>query len=187
MLQEKPMLGSNAVRLRTPDRSDIPNFIKWFNDAEVTQFLARTLPMSEVEEIEWVDNLHKRQQTDLMWCIEIQGDAPNTFTPIGTIGLHGIHARDRRATLGIAIGEKDQWGKSYGRRAIDLLLLYAFHSLNLRKVELCVLANNPRGMRCYRACGFTEVGKQREQVFKNGVYHDEITMEVFRSDWIERP
>ena len=45
---------------------------------------------------------------------------------IGGLNLHNIVAEDRRATLGIMIGEKDCWSRGYGTDAILTLLRYGF-------------------------------------------------------------
>ncbi len=83
-------------------------------------------------------------------------------------------------------GDKDYWGKGYGREAISLLLQYAFQYHNLHKVWLRVNANNVRAMGAYRACGFVEEGRQRSHVWNDGHYVDLVLMGVLRDEWISR-
>lgn len=171
--------------MRPVTKMDIPNFLIWMNDPEVTQYLNRYLPISEQEEMAWVDSLYGSQfGKAVVWCIEVIGE---TNRPIGTVGLHGIHPRNRHSTLGIMIGEKDCWNKQYGRRAINLALTYAFRELNIRKVCLTVIDFNERGQTCYEHCGFIEEGRKKEHVFGGGVYHDEIHMAVFQANWSPAP
>ncbi len=49
------MLKGQKVVLRPVKRSDIPNFLKWFNDPEVIQYLTMYLPMTEMAEEKWID------------------------------------------------------------------------------------------------------------------------------------
>jgi len=64
---------------------------------------------------------------------------------IGRCGLYNIDRTARHAELGIGIGDKEYWGRGYGREAVGLLLDYAFRFRNLRRVWLEVYAANERG------------------------------------------
>src|SRR5215217_4673914 len=70
----------------------------------------------------------------------------------------------RHCELGITIGDKECWGRGYGREAVKLLLDYVFRVRNLRRVWLEVNAANERAIRAYIACGFVEEGRMREYV-----------------------
>jgi len=51
------MLIGKKVTLRPVRRADIPNFLIWFNDPEVTQYLRLYLPMTEMAEEKWLESL----------------------------------------------------------------------------------------------------------------------------------
>ena len=85
--------------------------------------------------------------------------------------------------LGIGIGEKDYWGKGYGRECVSLLLRYAFVHHNFHKVWLRVHSANERAIRAYRACGLVEEGRQRAQVWCDGRYDDLVLMGLLRDEW----
>lgn len=57
---------------------------------------------------------------------------------------------------------------------------YAFSSLDLRKVNLTVLGNNERAMKCYEKHGFIEIGRYTNEKFVNGSYVDLVMMETFK-------
>jgi len=102
---------------------------------------------------------------------------------VGNIGLHSIDFKNRKATLGIVIGEKKYWNQGYGTDAIRALLKFAFRELNLNKVILDVLDNNKRAIRVYEKCGFTREGTRREEVFKDGSYRDIIRMSILSREF----
>ncbi|MDP9411100.1 MAG: GNAT family N-acetyltransferase, partial [Actinomycetota bacterium] len=102
---------------------------------------------------------------------------------VGRCGLYNIDRTARHAELGIGIGEREYWGRGYGREAVGLLLDYAFRLRNLRRVWLEVHADNERGMRAYRSCGFVEEGRMREHVWLAGRYVDNVIMGVLREEW----
>ena len=115
------MLRGKKVILRPVRRSDIQYFLKWFNDLEVTQYLNMSLPMTEMAEEKFIEELGaSRSQSTVMFVIEaIEGDSTK---PIGNTGLSNINARDHNATFGIAIGDKDYWSKGCGTEAARLII-----------------------------------------------------------------
>ena len=166
--------------LRPPCKDDLPYLTRWINDEEVWQFLKLSLPMSESAETAWLEGLDKRKDTDIILVIVDK----KTGKPIGSMGIHRINWKDRRAATGALIGDKRYWGKGYGTEAKMLLLNYAFNTLNLRKVCSAALAFNERSVAYSKKCGYREEGVLKEHLFKKGRYWDEVLLAVFREDWL---
>jgi len=55
------VLIGDRVRLRAPERSDLPSFLRWVNDPEVTEHLLVYLPFSMEDEERWYDSLLTRE------------------------------------------------------------------------------------------------------------------------------
>lgn len=168
------------VYLRPILKEDLPLITIWINDPEVTQFLLVSHPMSYVDEEAWLEDLHKRKETNVGVAIVLV----ETNEIIGTMGLHGIDHRNRRATTGSVIGRKAFWSKGYGTEAKMLLLEYAFNTLNLRKVCSAVLDLNGRSMKALEKCGYKPEGVLKEHIFRNGRYADEHLFAVFHKDFL---
>ncbi len=92
---------------------------------------------------------------------------------------------DRRAEIGVMIGEKDHWSRGFGTEAISLLLRYMFEELNLERIGLYCDETNLRAQRCYQKCGFRQEGVFRHHRFKNGAFVNDVIMSVLRADWDE--
>jgi RimJ/RimL family protein N-acetyltransferase len=90
---------------------------------------------------------------------------------------------NRTCELGIEIGNKDYWGKGYGREVIRLLLIYAFEHQNLNRVSLHTHSENERALRCYSACGFVEEGRFRQKLWLDGHYVDGVAMAILRNEY----
>ncbi|HQL34309.1 MAG TPA: GNAT family protein, partial [Treponemataceae bacterium] len=60
---------------------------------------------------------------------------------------------------------------------------FIFDQMNIRKIKLLVYAFNERAIKSYKKCGFIVEGIKKLEVYKNGAYHDEIEMALFRDDW----
>ncbi|MGQ9459282.1 MAG: GNAT family N-acetyltransferase [Anaerolineae bacterium] len=173
------MIYGHRVRLRAIERSDIPAFLRWFNDPEVRQYLLMYLPMSEAQEERWFER--QLEGPDQIFCIEALVDGQ--WFAIGNCGLHRIDWKNRHAELGIAIGEKAFWGQGFGTDAVRTLLRFAFHELGLHRVYLDVYDFNPRAIRCYEKAGFRREGTKREALFRDGRYHDVHLMAVLRHEF----
>jgi diamine N-acetyltransferase len=171
------MICGTKTRLRRIEREDIPTFVRWFSDPDVREFLLLNRPISVAEEERWFEA--QLQATDS----EIFAIETNDGVHIGNIGLHDINWTHRRAEMGIVIGERTFWGKGYGSDAIDVLLRFAFHELNLHRVSLKVYEDNARAIRAYEKCGFKHEGRLREAIYRKGSYYGEMVMGILRPEF----
>jgi len=176
------MLKGKSVLLRPFKRSDISYFLNWFNDPEIVQYLDMYLPMTEMSEEKFIEELGTtRARSDVLFVIEaIEGDSTK---PIGNCGLHQISPKDHDAIFGIIIGEKDYWSKGYGVEAARLLINYGFQQLNLHRISSAAVAFNERSIKLHKKLGFVEEGRLRQAMFKNGQYHDRLEFGLLREEW----
>lgn len=175
------MLFGEHVRLRAIERSDIPTFVRWFNDPEVIENLLIYHPMSQAEEERWFE-ARLGKTDDFLFGIEAEVEE-GRWLHIGNTGLHGIHWKDRSCTFGIAIGEKAYWNHGYGTEATRIILRFAFREANLHRVELEVLDFNRRAQRAYEKAGFRLIGTRRQALFRKGAYHDALLMDILADEF----
>jgi RimJ/RimL family protein N-acetyltransferase len=174
------MLKGKRVQLRPVKRADISYFVKWFNDPEVIQYLGTYLPMTEMALEKWIEET-ATDRTRVNFVVEsIEGETPK---PIGRTGLEVINPKDLSATFAIAIGDKDYWGKGYGTEAGRLIVNYGFEQLNLHRVNSFVIAFNDRSLKMHQSLGFTEDGRMRQAVYRNGKYYDHVVTGILREEW----
>jgi RimJ/RimL family protein N-acetyltransferase len=65
---------------------------------------------------------------------------------------------------------------------MSLLIDFGFNYLNLNNIMLKVFAFNERAINCYKKAGFKEIGRRRQAYYLKGKYHDQIFMDIIRSD-----
>ncbi len=192
------MIYGTRIRLRAPERSDIPRFVTWLNDPEVIPGLARVYPFSSAEEEDWFDNMLKLppDRHPLVIEIRVPGNRPvgavssppdimpvdDEWVPIGNCGFSEIDWRCRQAELGIVIGEKRLWNQGYGHESVELLVRHGFDTLNLHRIWLRVYANNHGAIHCYEKAGFVHEGRLREAMYKNGKYVDILIMSILENE-----
>lgn len=119
------------------------------------------------------------RDTSLEWAIQVidGGDI------IGRIGLHRYRPTHRSSDFHIGIGDRNHWGKGYGRDAVTLLLNYAFGELDLYRVGLIVFAANERAVALYRKLGFVDEGRWRQFLRRDGEDQDVLVMGLLRHEW----
>lgn len=175
------MLKGDKVVLRAMRKDDLERYAEFQNDVETALLGGSGAPSPvELARVEGRFEEHVRAaRPDMAWfAIDAQG--------IGFIGqclLHHFDETARKCELGITIGDRDYWGRGYGRDAVKLLLKYAFRLRNMERVWLSVSGTNERAIRAYRACGFTEEGRLRRHIWLDGAYDDLVYMGVLRDEW----
>jgi RimJ/RimL family protein N-acetyltransferase len=88
--------------------------------------------------------------------------------------------------MGVGIGEPQYRGKGYGTEATQLLLKYAFHEINLHRVQLTVFAYNLSAIAVYEKLGFVKEGVMRERLHRDGQRHDVLLYSLLRHEWEAR-
>ena len=101
---------------------------------------------------------------------------------IGNCGFNTINQIWQCGEVGIFIGDPKNRGKGYGTEALTLLLDYGFDYLNLNNMMLKVFEFNERAINCYIKLGFKEIGRRRQVYQVKGKYHDQILMDIIRTD-----
>jgi RimJ/RimL family protein N-acetyltransferase len=174
------MIEGTLVNLRAPEITDLERNARWVNDREVTQYLSMRYEMSLAAEEGWMrEAVSKPLAYDRVFFAIDTKEGQH----IGNTNLFEVKPEDRKAKLGIMIGEKDYWSRGYGSDALTTLLRFGFDEMNLNRVELDVFAFNERGIAAYRKCGFVEEGRRRQAQFTAGEYHDVFVMSVLRDEW----
>ena len=88
----------------------------------------------------------------------------------------------RRASLGILIGERKEWGKGHAQRAIRLASRYIFDVLGLNKIAAGYVSTNAGMARAFEKNGFVKEGILKQHVFCCGGLVDHVLVGKFRGD-----
>ncbi|HSV85375.1 MAG TPA: GNAT family protein [Levilinea sp.] len=175
------MIIGDGIRLRAIERSDLARFVAWLNDPEVREGLAIYQPLSQAQEENWYENTLKQPVQEQPLVIEIE--SPQGWTAIGNVGLTNLDWQNRSAEVGIFIGDKQYWNQGYGRKAMEILLVHAFSTMNLHRIFLRVFETNPRAIHSYEKAGFQHEGRMRAAHFQNGQYIDVLLMSALQPEW----
>ena len=183
------MLEGKLVRLRALELSDLERVYSWINDREVTRYVSARYPLSRADEERWLQGSSPNSfGGGVQLAIEVKNGevkdgGTNESAHIGNIDLVEVRPEDRKAGLGVMIGDKDYWSNGYGTDAVITILRFAFHEMNLNRVWLHAFDFNERAQACYRKCGFQEEGRLRDHYYTEGRYCDSVVMAVLRHEF----
>lgn len=173
-------LPKTRVYLRPHEKGDLPFFCQALNNEGISKYLSRHTPVMLQEEEEWFESRAKKKDNSRACSIVLKEN--NQI--IGSIGLYDIDWISRTATTGSFIGREDLLGKGLGTEAKMLWLKHAFLEINLRRIYSRVAGFNGRSLRYAQKCGYKEVARLPEHVFREGLYHDLVYLVVTQEQWI---
>ena len=154
-LIKTPILTGNKVNLRPKRQQDAANDYIWRQDAELCR-LDAAIPIScpyedflenYIEELNYPGRSYR-------FAIETQ-DGKH----IGNCSYFNIDETKQDVEMGIMIGDRAYWNRSYGTDTILATLNHIFSKTNLKRVYLKTLIWNVRAHKCFQKCGFIPCGQ----------------------------
>lgn len=174
-----PFLIGEKIYLRPVEAEDAKFLSKGENEPTVRDSLFLALPVSLINEQEKVEQYIKSKDAIVLIVVEKETDKP-----IGQTAFFRIDYISRAAIFYLAILDPAHWSKGYGSEATQLMVDYAFKTLNLNRIQLHVCAENEPAIKIYERVGFIKEGVLRQAMFRNGNYVDFWVMGILRSDWL---
>jgi [ribosomal protein S5]-alanine N-acetyltransferase len=175
-----PTLSGKSVTLRAPKPDDVADRLALGRAPEVVRMFGgdpNAVPtLTEEAAKRWVDGLAAHPHA---WAVEHEGRL------LGEIRLDDLDQHDRRARLAVGLYDPAKLGIGLGREAIRLVLKHAFGKLGLHRISLRVVDYNIRAIRCYRACGFVEEGRESEAASVADERHDDVIMGLLAREFVD--
>ncbi len=164
------------VALREKRLSDAENDYAWSTDAELSRLdAARPLTMSFRDaKTLWEEELLYPTPRRQRFAIETKDGVH-----IGNCMFYDIDQRLGQCELGIMIGDRRYWNRTYGTDAVKALLRYIFTKAGLKRVYLHTLDWNVRAQRAFEKAGFVPMGKVLRDPYLF------LQMEITRERWRE--
>jgi len=183
MQDSLPVLIGRRVLLRAPREDDAVRLYELVRDPEVTRFLAFDSPASPDDTRFFIETCHEHRRQDREYVFVIADVA--TDEPMGVIGLRHLDRPLRTAQVGTWVA-RAHWGRGINAEAKQLLLDFAFGTLELHRIEARIALDNHRSRRAFERLGGRCEGRLRESFFKDGEYHDQDLFVVLEQEWRNR-
>ncbi|PLW95268.1 MAG: GNAT family N-acetyltransferase [Marinilabiliales bacterium] len=173
------MIGENVL-LRAVEPADTERLYLWENDMQLWHLSNTTAPFSKYLMEQYVMNAQQDIYAAKQLRLMVDTNDEEGLT-VGCIDLFDFDPANRRAGIGILISEEAR-GKGYGKEALELMIEYAFNTLNLHQLFCNILENNEQSIAMFKKAGFTEVGLKRDWTMVDGVWQNEFLFQLMKRE-----
>ncbi len=177
--QQLPVLAGKQVRLRQLRASDAQSLFTMLTTEEVSRFISP--PPTTVEGFERFIGWAQRQQaagTYACFAVTVKG----FDTAIGIFQVRESEPGFGTAEWGFAIGSPF-WGAGVFQDAAELVLEFAFETLDVHRLEARAAVLNGRGNGALLKMGAVQEGVLRKSFLRDGRYLDQVLYAIVEDDW----
>lgn len=173
------MYVGKLIKLRAFDNSDLMYALSINNDYQVMRSASSGIlyPTTVEDEARFMANQTSYSAGDYQFAIERLDNSQF----IGQCGFLQVSWKNRRAEIAIMLDQK-AIGRGYGTEAVSLLCRFAFEEMNLHKLKATVFSFNAPAIRCYEKNGFVMEGTLKDEVYREGKYHDAYVMALYKKE-----
>lgn len=168
------------VTLRQMSRDDMQFICDMFNDPDLEDLVVGwAFPLSIEQQQQWYEkNINDNQ--NFRFVIETPEDGA-----VGIATLTGIDWKNRRATHGIKLANKERRTRGIGTDSVMAIMRYAFDELGFRRLDGSWFDSNEASKALYIKCGWKAEGVKREYIYKRGQWRDLTIVGILESDYRE--
>ncbi|PDY44476.1 GNAT family N-acetyltransferase [Bacillus pseudomycoides] len=169
------------IVLRELSLDDVEDRYQWSLDKEVTKHLVvpdQYPPFTRDETKRWIEMCLNRKNG-----YEQRAIVTRDGVHIGWVDLKNFDTTNKNAELGIAIGNKEYWGRRYGIAALYSMLQIGFYEFGLEKVWLRVDADNIKAIKSYEKAGFVCEGIMRNDRLREGAFINRYRFSMLKEEY----
>ena len=181
-------LHDNTITVVPFGRKELysPQYLLWMNDPDITRTIGRFDYLLPVGRSKLVDYVRSLDTDTTLFAAIYKTDTPAERCSrkgrfIGTLKIYDIDLLAQRASLGIMIGDRSEWGRGYAQRALRLASSYIFNVLGLRKITAGFLGTNKGMEQAFLKTGFKKEATFKKHLFLEGKFVDHVFVCKFRS------
>jgi diamine N-acetyltransferase len=175
------MIRGNSVILRAMEPQDVDLMMIYENDTEIWPVSGTLVPYSRYTLEQFYKNAVQDIYTarQLRLAIELIKEAHRGQT-IGYVDLFDFDPQQRRAGVGILIGDKRERNKGYASEALMLLCRYSFEVLNIHQLFCHIDNNNEASLNLFEKAGFKKCGLLKDWILFDGQWRDVNMLQLLR-------
>jgi len=173
MIIKNLKINSDKIYLKhLKSQNATEEYCNWLNDAEVNKYLETR--KANIKDLKNYIKAKNKRKDILFLGIFYKKNGEH----IGNIKLEPVDLKNKKATLGLLIGNKNYWGKGIGTEATKLLINYAFDYLNINEINLGVIIENKAAIKVYKKTGFKIVKVEKKAIKHDNKRYDKIIMSI---------
>jgi diamine N-acetyltransferase len=171
------LLKGNKITLRAIEPTDLEILYKWENDTTVWTVSDTVTPFSRHVLLQYIETCHLDIYTNKQLRLMID-TADNTT--IGCIDIFDFDPKNRRAGIGILIGEIEYRAKGFAADALKTVIEYCFTTLHLHQLYCNITTDNTNSLALFKKQGFSVIGCKKEWILNDNEWLDEFTLQLIK-------
>lgn len=171
-------LEKDEVVLRPIEKKDSEFLRELVQHPDVRNTIGKApRPVNRNQEEDFIEAARSDEDT-VKFLIEYRGEKA------GEISLGGLEKDFRKSAFGISI-HPEYHGEGVGTTAVQLLVKYAFETLNRHKLRGGYVEGNKASRRIQEKAGLQEEGRERHYKYVDGEWKDVIWMSILEDEYFE--
>lgn len=171
-------IATPRLKLRPVREDDVEDLWPWVSDPRLPRHMSWKAHVDRDETRTWLRATAQEVAANLgiAWAIVHEGRAS------GVVGLDSVRWQMRalridRAELGYWIAPP-LWGHGLMTEAAQAVVQFGFETLGLHKIVVQCFAENDASRRVIEKCGFRMVGRQEDDIWRDGAWHAHLRYEM---------
>jgi len=176
ILNEVGLRDGRLLVIRKPDAEDAGEIIRYMNtvggESDNLLFGKDEFHLSIEQEIEYIAGMNRNPDAYMIMAVINEAI-------VSVAQICGSNRPRNAHNSGIAISvKKEYWGAGIGTAVMGELIAYVKARGSIKTVSLGVRDGNTSAIKMYEKFGFEKVGVHKNYFDVNGVYYDEILMDL---------
>jgi len=172
------LLEGKNVNLRIMEREDLPLFVEWINNPEVSGVYNPLHQMSKTEAEKVLANPSDFQS----FIVEKKDGSKIGFI----VYFHVLHlgTGTKQLEIGYSLVPNER-GKGHGTEAVQIMVDYLFLSRDATRIQAQTDQRNVASQKVLEKVGFKKEGILRRNFFIRGEWTDDYIYSILREKWKE--
>jgi RimJ/RimL family protein N-acetyltransferase len=179
-LRALPANGTERLVIRLLERRDLEDARRLHNEDSTLLRLTDVSYVSEAQQEAWFHSL-STSRTSRRYVARLRSD--DRF--VGVFRVDRFDPTNRNAYVGADVVPALR-KQGYAGEMFAYVLRYLFDHCGLHRVALTTLESNQDALKLYHRLGFSEEGRERQAIFRDGRFHDLIIMGLLADEWRSR-
>jgi len=175
-----PELNTQRLVLRRITQEDDKSLLEVLSDEETCEYLTHNAinDMANIQRmIAGMQRFFDEKQR-IRWGIAQKTD--NVL--IGHCGFFDIDRFNSCAEISYCL-KRGTWGRGIMTEALDAMLRFGFEDYGFNRIIAKVIKGNAGSIKVLQKLGFVQEGVLRENLYKNGQYHDLVLFSILKSEY----
>lgn len=179
-----PTLDTERLHLREIVPEDVGGIAAIRGDYEVTRYNIGAAYTHPDQARDLIASMARRfqERAEIRWGITLRPEWGGDDTVIGMCGFNYWNRIDRRGSIGFDLA-RAHWRRGIMAEAVREVLRFGFFAMDLNRIEADASAENVASIQLLLRLGFQQEGRQRQQYFDEGEFHDLLLFGLLRAEW----